>query len=97
VGAVFPASTVESALFSAGAGKTAPTREGLRQFSRATIRRPIRRASRLVLGEEVGQAGDPRVHLRAAERFVVGLLAGRHLHERRAAEEHLGLLLHHHV
>ena len=38
------------------------------------------------------------MHLRTAERLVVGLLAGRHLDQRRAAEEHLGLLLdHHHV
>ena len=36
------------------------------------------------------------MHLGAAERLVVGLLAGRHLHQRRAAEEHLGLLAHHH-
>ena len=36
------------------------------------------------------------MHLGAAERLVVGLLAGRHLHQRRAAEEHLGLLLDHH-
>ena len=50
----------------------------------------------LVLGEVVGQAGGARVHLGAAERLVVGLLAGRHLHQRRAAQEHLGLLLDHH-
>ena len=50
----------------------------------------------LVLGEVVGQARGPGVHLGAAERLVVGLLAGRHLHQRRAAEEHLGLLLDHH-
>ena len=43
----------------------------------------------LVLGEVVGEAGDPGVHLGAAERLVVGLLAGRHLHQRRAAEEDL--------
>ena len=36
------------------------------------------------------------MHLGAAERLVVGLLAGGHLHQRRAAEEHLGLLLDHH-
>ena len=36
------------------------------------------------------------MHLGAAEGLVVGLLAGRHLHQRRAAEEHLGLLLDHH-
>ena len=49
----------------------------------------------LVLGEVVGEAGDPGVHLGAAEGLVVGLLAGRHLHQRRAAEEHLRLLLDH--
>ena len=36
------------------------------------------------------------MHLGAAERLVVGLLAGGHLHQRRTAEEDLGLLLHHH-
>ena len=36
------------------------------------------------------------MHLGTTERLVVGLLAGRHLHQRRAAEEHLGLLLDHH-
>ncbi len=50
----------------------------------------------LVLGEVVGQPARPRVHLGAAERLVVRLLAGRHLDQRRAAEEHLGLLAHHH-
>ena len=43
----------------------------------------------LVGGEVVGQARRLRVHRRAAERLVVGLLAGGHLHERRSAEEHL--------
>ena len=36
------------------------------------------------------------MHLRPAERLVVGLLAGGHLHQRRAAEEDLGRLLDHH-
>ena len=45
----------------------------------------------LVDGEVVGEPGDPRVHLGAAQRLVVGLLAGGHLHQRRPAEEHLGL------
>ena len=48
----------------------------------------------LVDGEVVGEPGDPRVHLGAAERLVVGFLAGGHLHQRRAAEEHLGLAVH---
>ena len=52
----------------------------------------------LVVGEVVGQPGDAGVHLGAAERLVVGLLAGRHLHQRRAAEEDLRPLAdHHHV
>ena len=44
----------------------------------------------LVGGEVVGEARDARVHLGAAEGLVVGLLAGRHLHQRRTAEEDLG-------
>ena len=70
-------------------------RRALRWLSRATIRRPIRIASLLVDGEVVGEPGDPGVHLGAAERLVVGLLAGGHLHQRRTAEEHLGALLDH--
>ena len=50
----------------------------------------------LVDGEVVGEAADPGVHLGAAEALVVALLAGGHLHERRAAEEHLRALLDHH-
>ena len=52
----------------------------------------------LVGGEVVGQAADARVHVGAAEALVVALLAGRHLDQRRAAEEHLRALVdHHHV
>ena len=36
------------------------------------------------------------MHLGATERLVVGLLTGRHLHQRRTAEEDLRLLLDHH-
>ena len=50
----------------------------------------------LVDGEVVAQTGDPGVHVGAAERLVVGVLAGGHLHQRRAAEEHLGLLVDQH-
>ena len=50
----------------------------------------------LVDRQVVGEPGGPGVHLRTAERLVVGLLAGRHLDQGRAAEEHLGLLLDHH-
>ena len=60
------------------------------------MRRPRRMRVELVDGEVVGQAGDAGVHLGAAERLVVGLLAGGHLHQRRAGEEHLGPLLDHH-
>ena len=42
-------------------------------------------------GELVAEAGHLGVHPRAAELLVVGVLAGGHLHQRRAAEEHLGL------
>ncbi len=50
----------------------------------------------LVDREVVGQSRRTRVHLRAPERLVVGLLTGGHLHQRRAAEEHLRLSLDHH-
>ena len=45
----------------------------------------------LVGGEVVGDPRHPRVHLRAAERLVVGLLPGRHLHQRGPSEEDLRL------
>ena len=50
----------------------------------------------LVDGEVVGEAADARVHLGAAELLVVGHLAGRHLDQRRAAEEHLRAAFDHH-
>ena len=42
---------------------------------------------RVVLGEVVGHAGQPRVDVGAAERLGGHVLAGRGLHERRTAEE----------
>ena len=48
----------------------------------------------LVDGEVIREPGDPRVHLGAAQRLVVGFLAGGHLHQRRPAEEHLRLPVH---
>ncbi|CAB4918045.1 unannotated protein [freshwater metagenome] len=48
----------------------------------------------LVLGQEIREPRDPGVHLRAPELLVVGLLARRHPHQRRSAEEHLGGTLH---
>ena len=47
-------------------------------------------------GEVVRQTRDAGVHLGAAERLVVGLLTGGHLHQRRAGQEHLRALLDHH-
>ena len=44
----------------------------------------------LVDREVVGEPRDPRVHRGAAELLVVGHLAGGHLDQGRAAEEHLG-------
>ena len=44
----------------------------------------------LVVGQVVGQAAVGGVHLRAAEFLVAGVLPGGDLHQRRAAEEHLG-------
>ena len=57
---------------------------------------PETNAVELVDGEVVGKTTDSGVHLGAAERLVVALLAGGHLHQRRAAEEHLRSLLDHH-
>ncbi len=52
----------------------------------------------LVDGQEVGQPRHAGVHRGAAELLVGGLLAGRHLDQRRAAQEDLRALLdHHHV
>ena len=51
----------------------------------------------LVLREMVRESRRARVHLRAAERLLVGLLARRHLHERRAREEDARAALHHHL
>ena len=76
-----------SASCSGWANSTSPA--GLRRFSRADDPPPDPDRVVLVLGEVVGEAADPGVHLGAAERLVVGLLAGRHLHQRRAAEEDL--------
>ena len=50
----------------------------------------------LVDGEVVGEPRHPRVHVGAAQLLVAGFLAGRHLDQRRAAEEHLGLLVDQH-
>jgi hypothetical protein len=50
----------------------------------------------LVHGEVVGQARRHGVHGRPTELLVVGLLTSRHLHQRRAAEKDLGLLVHEH-
>ena len=47
-------------------------------------------------GEVVRQTRSAGVHFGAAERFVVGLLAGGHLHQRRSGQEHLRALLDHH-
>ena len=47
---------------------------------------------RLVLGEVVGETAHGRMHLGPAELLVVGVLTRRHLHERRTAKEHLGVV-----
>ena len=47
-------------------------------------------------GRSGGRAADAGVHLGATERFVVALLAGRHLDEGWSTEEHLGPLVDHH-
>jgi hypothetical protein len=48
---------------------------------------------RIVLGEVVGDAGNGRMDVRAAQRFRVDDFAGRGLHQRRAAEEDRALFL----
>ena len=50
----------------------------------------------LVLGQLIGETADPGVHLGAAERLVVAVLAGRHLDQRWAAEEDLRALFDQH-
>ena len=49
----------------------------------------------VVLGHPFGDARDGGVHLRAAQLLVGGDLAGRGLQQRRAGQEHLGLVAHH--
>ena len=52
----------------------------------------------LVDGEVVGQTRYAGMHFGAAQRFVVGFLAGGHLHQRGTGQEHLRAFLdHHHV
>ena len=51
-----------------------------------------------VSGEVVGQSRCAGMHLGPAERLIIGLLAGGHLHQWRSGQEHLRALLdHHHV
>ena len=56
-------------------------------FSVETIVRHSSSACVVVFGEVVGDAGEARVHVGAAELLGRDFLAGRGLHERRAAEE----------
>ena len=56
------------------------------------MRRAMRERVRVVLGEVVGDAGDARVHVAAAELLGGDHLAGRRLHQRRAAEEDRALV-----
>ena len=73
-----------------GRGRLAPVAAG------TTICRPIRSASSSSSARWSARPLTAGVHLGAAERLVVGVLAGRHLHQRRAAEEDLRPLPHHH-
>ena len=61
--------------------------------ARAKISRAMRERVGVVGGEVVGDARDARVHVAAAELLGGDLLAGRGLHERRAAEEDRALVL----
>ena len=51
-------------------------------------------AVQFVPGQVVAQAGDAGVHVPAAKALLIGVLAGGHLHQGRAAEKHPGLLAH---
>ena len=66
-----------------------PCRRGscFTRFSVETIVRAWCSACVVVLGEVIGDAGEPRVHVGAAELLGGDFLAGRGLHQRRAAEE----------
>ena len=55
-----------------------------------------RQRVRVVVGEVVDDAGGPRVHVAAAELLGGDDLAGRRLHQRRAAEEDRALVAHDH-
>ncbi len=48
----------------------------------------------IVFGVVVGHSGTAAMHVRAAERFGVDILARRSAHQRRAAEEHAALIAH---
>ena len=54
--------------------------------------RAICQRMRVVVGEVIGDAGDARVHVAAAEVLGVDHLAGGGLHQRRAAEEDRALV-----
>ena len=58
--------------------------------------RTISQRVRVVLGEVVGDAGDPGVQVAAAELLGGDDLAGGGLHQRRAAEEDRALVAHDH-
>ena len=66
------------------------------QFSRATMRRPIRIASSSSMCEVVSQTRYAGMHFGAAQRLVVGFLAGGHLHQRRTGQKDLRAFLDHH-
>ena len=71
-------------------------RFGLRpQFAPVEVRHHLPAhadAVHFVAGQVVAQAGGAGVHVGAAQAFLVGVLAGGHLHQGRAAEKHPGLL-----
>ena len=57
------------------------------------MRRAMDSAWCVVLGQMVGDAGDARMHVAAAEVFGRDHFAGRGLHQRRAAEKDGALVL----
>ena len=73
-----------------------PTAAAAAGGSVATIERTICERVVVVVGEVVGHAGDARVQLAAAEVLGGHDLAGRGLHQRRAAEEDRALVAHDH-
>ena len=71
---------------SSGSGPSGQAARGCQPSERDQLARH-RQGAGVVVGDVLGQAGDGGVHVGAAERLVVGDLAGGGLEQRRAGEE----------